>query len=198
MTTLAQHRRQEAVLTRPDRLQRGRLRALTTSAGSVQIRRQAMLVRITSIVEAHVSHQLVQRLESHVPPPRATILDDVYVRAEDKAIGNWRSMVDHYRRWFDIKITQRECPPWRRIEAMRNARNAVAHGLGELTRRMARRNTDQLKRDFATLGITITGSAIVITEESLRRAAFSACEFLEWLDEKLDYYDTRHTAGASP
>lgn len=191
MTTLAQHRRQEAVLARAPRLWRGRLRVLSTSSSSVQIRRQATLVRITSIVEAHVADQLVQRLEPHAPPPRASILDDVYVHAEDNAINSWPKMVEHYARWFEIKMNPKKCPPWRRIEALTNARNAVAHGLGELTRRMARKGTGQLKLDLATISITIAGNAIVLSEESLRRAAEAGREFIEWLDAELDTYDSR-------
>jgi hypothetical protein len=163
----------------------------------VQIRRQATLVRMASIVEAHVADELVQRFEPHAAPPRTAILDDVYVRAEDNAIGSWPKMVEHYGRWLDIKITQRRCPSWRRIEAMTNARNAVAHGLGELTRRMARKGKDQLQRDLATLGITIVGNAIDISEDSLRHTAAASREFIEWLDAELDVYDQMSPTGAA-
>jgi len=198
MTTLAQHRRQEAVLATSRRPWRGRLRMLTTSAASAQVRRQATLVRLTSIVEAHVAEQLVQRFEPHAPPPREAILDDVYVRAEDNAIGSWPKMTDHYGRWFGIRMNQRTCPSWRRIEALTNARNAVAHGLGELTRRMARRDQEQLRRDFATLDIEMVGGAIVLSERTLRSAAAAGREFVGWLDEALTQYDAGVSVGASP
>lgn len=191
MTTLAQHRRQEAVLAASRSPSRGRLRVLPTSAGSVQIRRQATLVRITSIIEAYVAEQLVQRFESHAPPPRQPIIDDVYVRAEDNAIGSWPKMTDHYGRWFGIKMNRRTCPAWRRIEALTNARNAVAHGLGELTRRMARKNQDELRRDFATIDVAMAGNAIVLTEASLRNAVAAGSDFIEWLDEELERYDAK-------
>lgn len=198
MTTLAQHRRQEAALATSRPPWRGRLRALATSAGSVQIRRQATLVRIASIVEAYVAEQLILRFEPHAPPPRAAILDDVYVRAEDNAIGSWPKMVDHYSRWFGVKMNPRECPSWRRIEALTNARNAAAHGLGELTRRMARKDKSQLKRDFATLDVAMDGNAIVLSEQALRNAAAAGREFIAWLDGELEQYDARVPAGTMP
>lgn len=198
MGTLAQHRRQEAVLATSRRPLRGRLRALTTSAGPVQIRRQATLLRIMSIVEAFVADQLVQRFEPHAPPPRPAILDDVYVRAEDGAISTWPKMIEHYGRWFDIKLSRTKCPPWRRVEAMTNARNAIAHGLGELTRRMARKGTRELELDFATLGLTLSGNSVTISEDSLRRAAETAREFIDWLDLELELYDTKASVAASP
>lgn len=197
MTTVAQHRRQEAVLAVSRRPWRGRLRVLTTSSGSAQIRRQATLVRITSIVEAFAAAQLVLRFEPHAPPPREAILDDVYVRAEDNAISSWPKMVEHYGRWFGIKVTPGKCPPWRRVEAMTNARNAVAHGLGELTRRMARKNIHELGLDLATIGLTMAGNAIVISEDSLRLVAAAARDFIEWLDEELEGHDKRTSARAA-
>lgn len=196
MTMLAQHRRQEAVLAASRRPWRGRLRVLTTSAGSVQIRRQASLVRITSIIEAHAADQLVRRLEPHAPPPRKAILDDLYVRAEDNAIGSWPKMMEHYSRWFSINM--KKCPAWRQIEALTNARNAVAHGLGELTRRMARKDATQLRRDFATVDVSMAGSAIMLSEKSLHSAAIAGREFIEWLDEELDLYDTKASVAVSP
>lgn len=198
MGTLAQHRRQEAVLATSRRPLRGRLRALTASAGPVQIRRQATLLRIMSIVEAFVADQLVQRFEPHAPPPRPAILDDVYVRAEDGAISTWPKMIEHYGRWFDIKLSRTKCPPWRRVEAMTNARNAIAHGLGELTRRMARKGTRELELDFATLGLTLSGNSVTISEDSLRRAAETAREFIDWVDLELELYDTKASVAASP
>lgn len=198
MGTLAQHRRQEAVLATTRRPLRGRLRALTATTAPVQIRRQATLLRIMSIVEAFVADQLVQRFEPHAPPPRPAILDDVFVRAEDAAISTWPKMIEHYGRWFDIKLSRTKCPPWRRVEAMTNARNAIAHGLGELTRRMARKGTRELELDFATLGLTLSGNSVTISEDSLRRAAETAREFIDWLDLELALYDTKASVAASP
>lgn len=151
------------------------------------------MVRITSIIEAHVAEQLVQRFEPQAPPPRTAILNDVYVRAEDNAIGSWPSLTDHYRRWFSIKM--KSSPSWRRIEALTNARNAVAHGLGELTRRMARKDKTQLRRDLATLDVGMSGTAIVLSEKSLQSAAAAGREFIEWLDEELEQYDIKASVG---
>lgn len=198
MATLAQHRRQEAALAPTSPLRLGRLRTLPTSSGSAQVRRQATMMRLMSIVEAFVADRLVERFEPHVPPPRTLILEDVYVRAEDNAIGSWPKMTEHYGRWFNIKFNATACPAWQRIDAMTNARNAVAHGLGELTRRMARKGTHQLQRDFATLGISVSGNAVAISERALRECALTGREFIEWLDEKLEAYDLGLRGASAP
>lgn len=189
MRTVAQHRRQEAHLALAPAIPSGRLRALLAPAPAAQVRRQATLLRLASIVEAFAADQLVGRLEAQVPPCRPEILEDVYVRAEDNAISSWPKLTEHYGRWLGIKISQKKCPPWRRIEAMTNARNAVSHGLGELTRRMARKNVSQLERDFATIRITVVGTAVRVEEPSLLSAASAGREFIEWLDDHLAAYD---------
>jgi hypothetical protein len=189
MATLAQHRRQEAVLALGPAPALGRLRAVPSGRGSVDVRRQATLMRLTSIVEAFVADSLVSRLEPHAPPPRTPVLDDVYLRAEDNAIATWPKMREHYGRWFNIKLSTTACASWRRIEAMTNARNAVAHGLGELTRRMARKGLAQLARDLATVDIVIVGHTLVISELALRSSASAGREFVGWLDQELEVYD---------
>lgn len=193
MTTLAQHRRQEALLaTSTPPL--GRLSVLPSGARSVQVRRQAAVLRIASIVESYVAGELVSRIERHAPQPRSSILDDIYTRAEDSALASWPKLRDHYGRWLEIKINGSTCPSWPRIETMTNVRNAIAHGLGELTRRMARKNLSQLQRDFATIDVQIVGSALVLSEDALWSSAFTAREFINWLDEELASYD-RHLAA---
>src|SRR5262245_18192708 len=193
MTTLAQHRRQEALLaTSTPPL--GRLSVLPSGARSVQVRRQAAVMRIASVVEAYVAGELVSRIEPHAPKPRSSILDDIYTRAEDSALASWPTLQEHYTRWLEIKIGT--SPSWRRIEATTNVRNAIAHGLGELTRRMARKNLSQLQKDFATIDVQIVGSALVLSEEALWRSAFAAREFISWLDGELANYDLHLAALA--
>lgn len=190
MASLAQHRRQEALLAAMATVA-GRLQALPDAATSAQVRRQAVLLRTVSIVEAFMTDGLVRRVEPHAPPPRTSILEDIYTRAEDAAIASWPKLHSHYGSWLGIKITQTVCPSWRRIGAMTNVRNAIAHGMGELTRRMARKDLTQLRHDFATIDVAIAESAVCLSELSLRSSATTAREFIEWVDEQLLDYDAR-------
>jgi hypothetical protein len=153
------------------------------------------MFRIVSIVEAFMATQLVERFEPHAPPPRTPILEDVYTREEDAAISSWPKMLEHYHRWFDIKISQRTCPSWRRIDAMTSVRNAIAHGLGSLTRRMARKDVAQLTRDFATVGVTIDASSLHIPSSALHKSTRTARDFIEWVDAALAAYDESNRSG---
>lgn len=159
------------------------------------MRRQAALFRLVSIVEAFVANGLVERLELHAPPPRTLILEDVYSRAEDGAISSWPKMREHYKPWFEIRIAQ--CPSWRKVDAMTNARNVIAHGVGELTRRMARRDPENLRRDLATIDVSIAGSSLRVPESAVLASAYAAREFVEWLDTALAGYDSRTATGMS-
>ena len=88
-----------------------------------------------AIVEAHVVSQLVQRIEPHVPNPRSKFLNDIYLSAEDRAIGSWSGLIEAYKQWLDVKLASYD--DWKCILAMTDARNAVAHGVGELSRRQS-------------------------------------------------------------
>jgi hypothetical protein len=194
MATLAHHRRQQAVLagfSDP----RGRLSRSPSTSRSSEARRQATLLRSVSIVEAFVSAELVRRFEPHAPPPRTEILDDVYTRAENDAIGSWPRMVERYKRWFNIRLTRTACPHWRQLEAAKDARNVIAHGLGELTRRQARKDQEELAKDFATVNISIVGNTLDIPEYAVRSVTFVCRDFIVWLDAELSRYDANCTVA---
>lgn len=187
MLTVAQHARQEAVLVMAQQ-PRGRLRTLPTSSVSHQTRTQSTLLRITSIIEAHVVRQLVQHVEPHIPAQRTAVLDDIYARAEDNAIGSWPGMIDAYKRWLGIRLTSYS--DWKSIQAMIDARNAIVHGLGELTRRQARKDLKQLTKLLSAINVQVKGTRVEVSEESLRCAAVEGRSFVIWLDVQLSALST--------
>lgn len=186
MLTAAQHARQEALLAAVPR-PRGRLRTLPTSSASHQARTQSTLLRLVSIVEAHVASQLVQRIEPDVPIPRTAFLDEIYLSAEDRAIGSWSAMTDGYRQWLGVRFTS--YTDWQSILAMNTVRNAIAHGVGELTRRQARRNLSELGSLFASVGVKIDGTRLQVSDSAIRSAADVGRRFVIWLDIQLSSRD---------
>jgi len=184
MLTAAQHSHQEALLAAAPQ-PRGRLRTLPTSSVSHQARTQSTLLRLTSIVEAHVVHQLVQRIEPHFPMPRTVIIEDIYLDAEDRAISSWPAMVTAYKKWLGINL--RSCPNWESIQAMIDARNAVAHGVGELTRRQARKDLVQLRRLFSRIDINIDGTLLEISDKAVGSTSLAGRHFIVWLDNQLSH-----------
>lgn len=70
------------------------------------------------------------------------IMEKIYNDAEDQAISAWSRTMDAYAVFFGIKRTG--FVEWPKVQALIDARNAVAHGLGALTRRQTRKNLSQL------------------------------------------------------
>lgn len=66
--------------------------------------------------------------------------------------------------------------------------------LGDLTRRMARKDLTQLERDFRRIDVEIEGRSIRVSDAAVRRAAMSGRSFIEWLDNQLMGYDHGLTA----
>jgi hypothetical protein len=186
MLTAAQHARQEAMLAAVPR-PRGRLRTLPTSSASRQARTQSTLLRMVSIVEAHVASQLVQHIEPDLPIPGTAFLNGIYLSAEDRAIGSWPAMADGYRQWLGVRFTS--YTDWQSILAMNTVRNAIAHGAGELTRRQARRNLSELASLFALIGVKIDGTRLQVSDSAIRSAADAGRRFVIWLDIQLSSCD---------
>jgi 3-mercaptopyruvate sulfurtransferase SseA len=60
-------------------------------------------------------------------------------------------------------------------------RNAVAHGLGKLTRRQLR-SEQSVKSKLKAAGITVDDNRIVLSDDSLAAAASACRDFIERLD----------------
>jgi hypothetical protein len=147
------------------------------------VRAQSAIVRIVSIVESFAVHQLVAHIEPHFPAPRSDIVDDVYVEAEDRAIGTWPNIQTAYKRWLQISFTA--AGNWAQMTSMHDARNAIAHGLGGLTRRQARKNIADLVQGLRAIDIDVHGTQLILSNRSVRAATVNGRDFVTWLDAEL-------------
>jgi hypothetical protein len=182
MSTVAQYRRQESLLAAAS-MPRGRLKVLPTSSSSRQARAQSTLLRLVSIAEAHAVNELVMRVEPHAPAPRTPILEDIYTAAEDRAISSWPSTADSYKRWLGINL--RKCPEWKKMEAAFDARNAIAHGLGQLTRRQSRKDQAALEASLKLINVAIRGVRLDVSDATIKEVANVFRHFVAWLDQEL-------------
>jgi hypothetical protein len=182
MSTVAQYRRQETLLAQAPK-PRGRLRVLPTSSNSRQARAQSTLLRLVSIAEAHTVSELVKRVEPHAPSPRTAILDDIYTSAEDRAISSWPSTADSYKRWLGINV--RKYPDWKKMEAAFDARNAIAHGVGQHTRRQSRKEQTTLEASLLSINISVRGARLDLSDAAIKEVANVCRGFVSWLDQEL-------------
>ncbi|WP_433464060.1 hypothetical protein [Spirillospora sp. CA-128828] len=128
-----------------------------------------------SITEAFASDLLSREIERAVASAQraaaAKVADDAVIRGT----STWQEQKRSYKEWLGVE------EDWKAVERLAEARNAVAHGLGKLTKRQLR-NVQSVKSKLAAAGIAVEGTTIVLSDASLA-AATSACrDFIERLD----------------
>lgn len=169
--TLGAHRAAVAAL-KPRPLTRLRT---SPDGDPVQDRCQATLIRLLSITEAFASEMLsreVDRAVADMSNKTATkVADDAVIRGT----SSWQDQKKSYKDWLGVE------EDWKAVERLAEARNAVAHGLGKLTRRQLR-SEQSVKSKLKAAGIIIEDNRIVLSDENLAAAASACREFIERLD----------------
>ena len=110
---------------------------------------------------------------------------DLWSGAALRAEGTWRGQSEAWLNWHRDHIDG--FPGNSRFRAFVDARNAIMHGLGELTSMQTRK--DGGKKVMARLkavGITLNGIRLVIVPTVLAECAVSAREFIVWLDQEVN------------
>jgi hypothetical protein len=112
----------------------------------------------------------------------APLVKDLWKEGQKKAEGAWEQHRNAWRAWFGVDFN--DCVAWQPVRAFSEARNAIMHGLGRLTRRQL---SDDGGRAIAELcqqvGIRVRGGRIQVGEASVRECAQRCKEFILWLDE---------------
>ncbi|WP_460798997.1 hypothetical protein [Microbacterium sp. GXF0217] len=157
--TLALHRRQVAVLIQsahPSRVQDPEFDAL-------QIQRQATYLRIVSATEAFCAERLVELGETKINPSENQLRREIWEQAAINATANWDAIQRALKDWHDAR------PSWADVNRIAEVRNAIAHGLGTLTRRQ--RSKQQSTTRIRESGVRLKGIRLELEESDLERAA---------------------------
>ncbi|WP_206492523.1 hypothetical protein [Rhodococcus sp. KRD162] len=174
--TLAAHQESIDAITahgsRPRRLP-------ATRVDRVQIQRQATLIRFLSITESFCTARLLTEIASLIPN---TVSDHAAVQAmwddsHDRATGSWNGIRDAYYSWLAVPRKT-----WTQLLDLTNARNAVAHGHGHLTWKQQRGNRTELEDKLSKHKITVAGTRLVLTEETIAHVAQFCRGFILELD----------------
>jgi hypothetical protein len=148
---------------------------ISSDSDAIQERCQATLVRLLSITEAFATELLLRKIDRAVAmsrnPTVAKVVDDTLVRAT----GNWADLMKSFKAWLGIDVD------WKAVERLVEARNAVAHGLGTLTRRQ-RRNEQSVVAKLRAAGVAVRDGRIVLSDDTLAAAASACRDFIEELD----------------
>jgi hypothetical protein len=136
------------------------------------------LVRLISIAE-EFTHGLLLELTSLKLPADARVaaLWDSHV---DRETDTWEQRVATWRLVHSVSIPN--SPRYDVLFAFIQARNAIVHGLGSLTRKQLR---DRMK-SVARLGaarIPVTGNRLVLGESHVEQCADAVRTLIRWLDD---------------
>lgn len=169
--TLGAHRTAVTALRlrRPPRLPSG------TIPDAEQIQCQSTLVRLLSVTESFASELLMREVAKGAARAQSASIDHIWDDAAIKGTSSWTEQKDAYSNWLGVK------EDWKVVERLAEARNAVAHGLGTLTRRQLRKEAS-VRSKLREAGITLAGIRIVLSDAALSSAAADCRDLIHRLD----------------
>lgn len=147
----------------------------TPDGDPVQDMCQATLVRLLSITEAFASDMLWREVNRAVTGARSATATKVADEAVTRSTNTWQDQKRSYKDWLGVE------GDWKAVEQLIEARNAVAHGLGKLTRRQLR-SEQSVKSKLEAAGIIVDDNRIVLSDDNLATAASACRDFIERLD----------------
>jgi len=169
--TLGAHRTAVAALRpRP----RGRL-AAGGPGEATQIQCQSSLVRLLSITESFAAQLLLGEVDKAAARAKSASINSMWEDAAVKATNTWKEQKTAYKNWLGVD------PDWKVVERLAEARNAVAHGLGTLTRRQMR-NEQSVRHKLKDAGISLVGIRIVLSDAALASAAAGCRDLIHRVD----------------
>jgi hypothetical protein len=86
--------------------------------------------------------------------------------------------------WNDLLgIEMEKAPAYKRLGPFLDVRNAITHGLGELTRRQLANNKGPAMRErLRRAGFVVVGNRIALQAENIADAISAVVDFIDWLD----------------
>jgi hypothetical protein len=158
----------------------GRLRFVPIAAAPESIE-HLTLPHIAAVAEEFARATLLEASEPLVTQDN-DVLKTLWERAEEQ-VEQWRGMNVAWDRWHKINV-ERETR-YKRLRGVLEARNAIVHGLGRLTRRQTRRDGGAAVRGrLASVGITTNGLMLVVSDDAIKQCAQAAKAFIAWLDQE--------------
>ena len=102
----------------------------------------------------------------------------LWERAVARVESTWENQAQAWKEWYGVGLAA--APEYRTLRPWIQARNAVMHGLGEMTRRQ--RKTATGLKELQQAGISVVGGTVLLGRSEVEGCAMSAVMFIEWLD----------------
>jgi hypothetical protein len=172
MRTLAAHRGHVAGMKAAgDRSRVGRF-----AHDRVQAAHQSTLIRFQSITESFCAETLLDAAERLGTPAKSVTAATIWEEAAVAGTRTWEDQQRSYKNWLQVSLD------WSVIKTMADVRNAVAHGLGTLTRRQLQSEQAVTNR-IRGLGIPVVARVVILSDPALRGLAVKSRDFIYILDD---------------
>jgi hypothetical protein len=157
----------------------GRLRG-TAGVVTSEPSRYLVLPHLVAIAEEFSRWLLLTKTQSHVPRDRP-VLEQLWVKVENQAEGRWEDHLNAWKDWHQLALASE--PIYQDLQPFIQARNAIMHGLGHLTRKQVRGNQETAVRGLLkSVKIEVVGTALVVSAAAVSRCADACKRFVTELD----------------
>ncbi len=142
--------------------------------------KHAYVLRTFSIAEAFTDTLCIDLIRTANKAPDL-LLESMIREIDETASRSWASRGQAFKRLHGVSFSS--ISSWKQMSAAQHLRNAIAHGLGQMT--ASQRHMEGLTKQFQSIDVTIAGGAVVITDSSLVKISSAVRSYVTELDEKL-------------
>jgi hypothetical protein len=144
-----------------------------------QVRAQAEYLRLVSIVEAFVDTCCNHLFDLKVRGQQMFV-HNLASAARDLASAGWDERKKAFSTYHGVPLGS--CARYSDVDCAVQVRNAIAHGLGSLTRRQ--RNTKDMVK-ITSVGIILRNQALIIDKDALDRCVLACATFVADVDRRI-------------
>lgn len=139
--------------------------------------RDSTVIRIMSITESFCGELLITEYEADENPKTPKPPPEKWEKAVNSATASWPSQIKHYDKWLNVNSLD-----WDHVLGVAEARNAITHGLGRLTRRQLGDLEETMKK-LGKVKIGLTNDRVAIDTQRLRLIASGCIAHVLAVDE---------------
>lgn len=156
----------------------GRMALLRSGSGALPLEYSAVVTMI-SIAEGFFAATLRTKVEDAFDAT-TRLMHDMRRDAAKNMDTSWDGRLSSAKRWFGMDHSAEESVKF--MLAFVEARNAVVHGVGALTRRQNADGGVQVTGQLAEVGVVVSGGVVAVDSEAVERCAMSCVRAVRWLD----------------
>lgn len=135
------------------------------------------IMRLVAIAEEFSIGRFVDAIEPLLPSD--PIVSSLWEAELDRSGDTWHRRNALWKTYKSVNVAT--FPQHKELQAYIQARNAITHGLGGLTRRQVRRRTTTVT-DLRHANIALRGNALLLSASDVEACAAVVKAFIAWLD----------------